>query len=167
MAKTKLTATLSKDSFDKLAKQVRLFGEKYVNGVNLGIENATIECYELICKKLAENNLSNHIGNVAMRYDRETKTGKISTTDIVIIFHEFGTGIKGTQDEWASLFDYTVNASGKGEKGWYFKNETNGYEGITHGLTTKHIFYESLLEIQKKIPKTVALSVNRTVGAMY
>ncbi|MCI9585263.1 MAG: hypothetical protein HFH45_01345 [Bacilli bacterium] len=163
MAKTQLNVTLSKDSFGNLAKQVTLYKQRYKTGVEKGIKEATQECYDFICKKMKENNLSSHIGNIQC----DVENGKISTTDIVIIFHEFGTGIKGTQDDWADAFAYTVNKSGKGEKGWYFHNDSKGYEGITHGLTAKHIFYQALLETQKKLPKTIQVSVTRTIGDMY
>ena len=102
-----------------------------------------------------------------MVYDKEKNIGKVYTSDIVIIFHEFGTGVRGKQDEWANAFEYKVNESGKGETGWFFENKTHGYSGITHGLTSKHIFYESMLEVRKIIPKTIALSISKTVGAMY
>lgn len=167
MTKTQLTATLSKDSFGNLAKKVQLYGEKYKLGISRGIEESTKQCYDLICKMMSSNNLSSHIGNIKWEFDNKTNKGKISTTDIVIIFHEFGTGIKGTQDEWANIFGYTVNSSGKGDKGWYFKNKNHGYDGITHGLTTKHIFYQAMLEMQKQLPKNVEISVSKTVGAMY
>ena len=167
MARTKLTAVLSKDSFNQLANKVELFGQQYIKGLQLGIEEATNQCYQLISQKMETYGLSDHIGNIKVEFDLKNNIGKISTEDIVIIFHEFGTGIKGTQNKWADLFGYTVNQSGKGEDGWYFKNEKNNYEGITHGLTSKHIFYESLREIQQQLPRTVSISIAKTVGAMY
>lgn len=167
MAKTNLKATLSKDSFGNLAKQVTLYKERYQKGVELGIEEATKQCYELICKMMSDSNLSSHISNVKWEFNSQSNIGKISTSDIVVMFHEFGTGIKGTQDDWANIFGYKVNQSGKGQKGWYFKNERLGYEGITHGLTSKHIFYKAMMETQKKLPQTVQISVSKTVGAMY
>lgn len=167
MARKKLQATLSKNSFNQLAKQVEMFGSQYIKGIQIGVEEATKQLYETIIKKLNDNNLSNHIGNVYYSYDNLARIGKVWTDDIVIIFHEFGTGVKGTQDNWASLFDYQVNQSGKGEKGWYFYNENGDYGGITHGLSTKHIFYESLMEIKKQLPKTMSVSVSRTIGEMY
>lgn len=135
--------------------------------MQLGVQEATELAYRTILQKMEQYNLSNHVGNVYMSYDKEKMIGKVYTSDIVLIFHEFGTGIKGKQDKWANEFDYQVNASGKGKKGWFFKNETHGYQGITHGLTAKHIFYETLMEVKKQLPKTVAISVSRTVGAMY
>lgn len=167
MARTKLVATLSKNSFGTLAKQVQQYGKLYKQGVALGVEEATKECYELICKLMSANNLSTHTGNVKWKFDSKTNIGTISTNDIVIIFHEFGTGIKGSQSEWANVFGYKVNQSGKGQTGWKFYNKEHGYGGITHGLETKKIFYQAFVEIRKKLPQTVSVSVSKTVGAMY
>lgn len=167
MSKTKLTASLAKNSFGQLAKQVQEYGKLYNQGIALGIEQATNECYDIIINLMKSSNLSNHTGNVEKKFDSKTNTGIISTSDIVIMFHEFGTGIKGTQDEWASAFGYVVNESGKGQAGWKFYNENQGYGGITHGLTSKKIFYQALMEMRKKLPTTVSISVSKTTGAMY
>lgn len=167
MPKLKLQANLSKQSINNLIKEIKVYGNNIEKGISLGIEEATKNLYDLICAKMKTCNLEDHIGNIVYSYDKKEKIGKVKTNDIVIIFHEFGTGIKSTQDEWASYFDYQVNQSGKGQSGWFFENETYGYSGITHGLTAKHIFYESLLEIQKQLSKTISISVFKTTGAMY
>lgn len=165
--KTQFVATLSKDSFGKIAKQVQLYKQRYKTGIQLGVEEATKRCYEIICKMMNQYNLSSHISNVKWEYNSKMHVGKVYTTDIVIIFHEFGTGAKGTQDEWANAFGYKVNQSGKGDKGWNFYNENRKYGGITHGLTSKHIFYQAMLTIQKQLSETVNVYVSKTVGAMY
>ena len=167
MSKTVLKANLSKDSLDRLINQIKIYGEKVQDGTQLGIEETLKETYEFICNKMKANNLEDHVSSVEWKYDSLKNSGYIKTNDIVIIFHEFGTGIKGTQDEWANAFDYQVNQSGKGEKGWFFYNKKNNYGGITHGLVSKHIFYEAMLEAEKKLPKNVQISVSKTVGAMY
>lgn len=167
MAKVKLQANLSKNSLNNLIKEVELYGKNLQQGIKLGVSDCTELLYKTIIKKMSECNLDSKTDKVYQKYDKATNVGKVYTNDIVIMFHEFGTGIKGTQDDWANTFDYTVNASGKGESGWYFYNEEHNYGGITHGLTTKHIFYNSLLEVQKQIPKTIGIRIARTTGAMY
>lgn len=167
MSKTTLKANLSKDSLDRLIRQIELYGKNVQSGTQLGIEQTLKQVYELICDKMKSNNLEDHISSVSWKYDNITNSGYIKTNDIVIIFHEFGTGVKGSQDDWANTFGYTVNQSGKGEKGWKFYNAKHKYGGITHGLTSKHIFYEAMLEAEKRLPKNVQISVSKTVGAMY
>ena len=167
MATKKITIDLSEKSLNNLIKEISQYGTNINEGLKLGVEEITHKLYKSILNKMAQYNLSNHESEVHETYDSKTKIGKVYTNDIVVIFHEFGTGIKGTQDDWASGFDYTVNKSGKGEIGWGFYNKERGYGGITHGLTTKHIFYESLLEIQKEVPKTIGFTIARTTGAMY
>lgn len=165
--KTVFQATFSKDSFGNIAKKIELYGKQLEQGVNIGVEKATKQLYELIIKKCEENNITIHKDEIKWKYYYDDKIGKVWTNDIVIIFNEFGTGINGIQDEWANTFGYQVNMSGKGEKGWYFKNEDHNYDGITHGILSKHIFYESLIEIRETLPKTIGIEVSKTVGKMY
>ncbi len=167
MPTKKLTVDLSEKSLNNLIKEIQKYGTNLDKGIKIGVEEITHMLYQSILSKMAQYNLQDHESEVHENYDEKTEIGKVYTNDIVVIFHEFGTGIKGTQDEWASSFDYNVNQSGKGEIGWGFYNEKHGYGGITHGLTTKHIFYESLLEIQKEVPKTIGFTIAKNTGAMY
>lgn len=150
-----------------MVRKIEQYGTNFQKGLSLGVQEATELAYKMILQKMDQYQLSEHKGNVSSSYDKEKNVGKVSTSDIVIIFHEFGTGIKGKQDKWATEFGYEVNKSGKGKKGWFFKNETHGYQGITHGLTAKHIFYETFMDIKKQLPKTVAISVSKTIRKMY
>ena len=77
MARTKLTAVLSKDSFNQLANKVELFGQQYIKGLQLGIEEATNQCYQLISQKMETYGLSDHIGNIKVEFDLKNNIGKI------------------------------------------------------------------------------------------
>lgn len=167
MSKVTLKGTLSTNSFRHLAKQVELYKERVNKGVGLGVKEATERLYELIIKNCEENNITIHHSNIYYDYDSTKNVGRVWTDDIVIIFNEFGTGIKGTQDEWASSLGYEVNASGKGEKGWYFYNQEHNYGGLTHGIRSKHIFYNALQEIEKDLASNIAITISKTVGNMY
>lgn len=167
MSKIVLKGTLTKNSFGHLAKQVEIYKERLNEGVSLGVEEATVKLYDLIIKNCAENNITLHHQYIYCEYDKIKHEGRVWTDDIVIIFNEFGTGIKGTQDEWANELGYQVNASGKGEEGWSFYNKEHNYGGITHGIRSKHMFINALQEIEPELAKDVSISISKTVGNMY
>lgn len=162
MSRVIIKGNLSRNSFKQIVKELKDYKRKLNKGAELGIEEASLKLYDLILEKMDSYNLSDHKGEV--KHEKITigrhQAYKVYTNDIVIMFHEFGTGIKGTNDKWANTFGYTVNASGKGEKGWYFYNKKNNYGGITHGLTSKHIFYEALMEIEKDLAKEVQVQID-------
>lgn len=167
MSKTTLKGNLSKNSFDKLSKQVKEYKTRLNKGFNLGIKEATEKLYDLIIEKCIENNITIHYENIFMEYDEIKKIGRVYSNDEVIVLNEFGSGIKGTQDEWANKFGYQVNLSGKGKEGWKFYNQEHGYGGITHGIPSKHMFYEALKEIEKELAKDVQISIDKTIGKWY
>ena len=162
MSKVIIKGNLSRSSFEQIVKELKDYKKKLNKGAELGIEEASLKLYNLILEKMDSYNLSDHKGEVKREkvIVNNALTYKVYTNDIVIMFHEFGTGIKGTNDKWANSFGYVVNASGKGEQGWYFYNQKRKYGGITHGLTSKHIFYESLTEIEKDLAKEVQIKID-------
>ena len=167
MSKVTLKGNLTKNSFGNLAKQVELYKRRLNEGVGLGVEQATMELYDLIIKNCKDNNITIHHNNIFCKYDKDKKQGVVYTDDIVIIFNEFGTGIEGTQDEWANEMGYQVNESGKGQDGWYFYNREHNYGGITHGIRSKHMFINALKEIEQQLAKNVSIAISKTVGKMY
>ena len=162
-----MTVSLNKQSLQKASKKLKEFGKNLKGSIEIDIEKATKKLYDKIIENCKDNNITIHDSNIFWEYDKNTNTGKVWTDDIVIQFNEFGTGIKGTQDSWANSFDYKVNQSGKGEKGWYFKNNEHLYNGITHGIVSKHMFYNALLEMQLELPKTISITIKRLIGDMY
>lgn len=162
MSKVIIKGNLSRNSFEQIVKELKDYKKKLNKGAELGIEEASLKLYNLILEKMDSYNLSDHKGEVKRKkvIVNNAITYKVYTNDIVIMFHEFGTGIKGTNDKWSNSFGYVVNASGKGEKGWYFYNQKRNYGGITHGLTSKHIFFESLTEIEQDLAKEVQIQID-------
>ncbi len=162
MSKVIVKGNLSRSSFQKIVREIEKYKEKLNKGAELGIKEASLKLYNLVIEKMKNYGLDGHIEEVKIE-DISTKgfqAYKVYTNDIVIMFHEFGTGIKGNNDGWSKSFGYTVNASGKGEQGWYFYNKKRNYGGITHGLTSKHIFYEALKEIEKELANEVQLQID-------
>ncbi len=174
MSKVILKGSLSRSSFQKLIKDLEKYKSDLRKGANLGVKEASLKFYNLVIAKMKNYNLSNHISEV--KYEDlstdKTQAYRVYTNDIVIMFHEFGTGIKGTDDTWANSFGYKVNDTGKGEAGWWYPTDLSDpnphkwtdksgqLRALTHGLTSKHIFYESLKEIEKDLAKEVQLKID-------
>ena len=87
----------------------------------------------------------------------------VYSSDPVIIYNEFGTGIRGTQDEWANKFGYQVNASGKGESGWVYPKD-DGTFGFTHGLPSRHMFYDAYIDTKKDVGRIVGIELSKNIG---
>ena len=151
----------------KASKRIQLLGKNIKNSVSSDIEKATDNLYNKIIENCKREGITIHYNNIYKEYDESLNIGKVWTDDIVIQFNEFGTGIKGVQDEWANTFNYVVNQSGKGLLGWGFYNKEHRYGGITHGIESRHLFYNALLDIQDELPETVSFTVTRLIGAMY
>lgn len=167
MSKIILKGNLSRNSFNNLAKEIEIYKQRLNEGINLGIEEATKKLYDLVIKNCKENNITIHHNNIHYDYDKDNNVGRVWTKDIVIMFNEFGTGIKGTQDDWANEIGYKVNQSGKGEEGWKFYNKEHKYGGITHGIVSKHMFINALKEIEPQLAKEISISISKTLGDMY
>ncbi len=158
---------LSKQSLQKAIKELEVFGKKLESSINLDIEKATDELYNKVIENCKNNNITLHYNNIHKEYDRSLNIGKVWTDDIVIQFNEFGTGIEGVQDKWANYFEYVVDESGRGELGWGFYNKEHRYGGITHGIETRHMFYDALVEMQEELPNNISITVGRLIGDMY
>lgn len=143
------------------------------------IEKATERLYELVIDNCNKHNIDNPLGRIHKEYDKEKGIGKVYTDDYVIILNEFGTGIKGTQDSWANDFEWQVNKSGKGEKGWYYPTEMSDPNphkfitedgqvyALTHGLDSRHMFYDAWLQLQSEYKEIVSMTIGKAIGDLY
>lgn len=161
MAKKTISFSLSRGSFEKAIREINTFKKEYKNAVNLGVEKATKRLYELVINNCRDVGITIHDANIHWEYDRNTNVGRVWTNDIVIIFNEFGTGIRGTQDDWATQLGYNVNESGKGETGWRFYNIEHNYGGITHGINSRHMFYNALKTLENELSSDINIYVKR------
>ena len=170
---------LSVNQIQQLKNQI----EKLKEACNKGCENlvqyATERLYELFVQNCKRYNIDNSESRIHYDYDKETKIGKVWTDDIVIIFNEFGTGIKGTQDKWASKYGYHVNASGKGENGWWYptdesdpnphkwKDADGQLRALTHGLDSRHMLYDAYMQLQSEFSEIIEMTIGKAIGDLY
>lgn len=174
-----MKTNLSVNQIEQLKKQIEKIKQALNNGCEDFVEYATQRLYELFVKNCKTHNISNPEGRIYIDYDKETKIGRVYTDDMVIIFNEFGTGIKGTQDEWANLYDYQVNQSDKGLMGWWYptddsdpnphkwKTPNGELRALTHGLDSRHMLYDAYMQIQNELGEIIEITLGKKIGDLY
>lgn len=159
----------------RLEAQLRKIENSFEKSVNAGLKKTTEVAYKRVLDNASYNHIDNHLDSIKMEYDPIAKHGRVYSDDPVIIFNEFGTGIRGVQDDWANKFGYQVNASGKGETGWFYpttEDDPNPYKhyyngqlyGFTHGLPSRHMFYDAYVDTKKQVGKYVAIELSNSIG---
>ena len=153
--------------------------EAYNNSSEEFVEYATKRLYDLFIINCNSYNITNPETRINYDYDKNTKTGRVYTDDIVIIFNEFGTGIKGVQDDWADEYGYVVNRSGKGESGWWYpakEDDPNPYKwtdksgqlrALTHGLDSRHMLYDAYMQLQSELGEIIEMTIGKELGDLY
>lgn len=161
---------LSKSSLKSAINYLNKFKYAYAKGIDNTIIHATEMMYEKVKQYCYENGINEHTDNIYMEYDYQTKTGKVWSNDLVIIFNEMGTGVVGSNNPHPNpspqfkSWKYDINEHG--EKGWiYLKGD--GTYGWTKGLPSRHMFYDAFNDIKNDIGTIVDVELRKTVGDLY
>lgn len=168
--KTLLTIELSKKSLEEAKKFLNKYQEAYSKGIDNAVKYATEMMYNKVLEYCYANGISNHTSQIQWQYDDNTKTGRVWTNDMVIIFNEMGTGIVGSNNPHPNpdgpfkSWKYDVNEHG--EKGWKYPKEDGTY-GWTKGLPSRHMFYSAFQDIKDEIGNIVDVEIRKTVGELY
>lgn len=161
---------LSKKSLEEAKKFLNKYKEAYSKGIDNAVKYATEMMYNKVLEYCYANGISNHISQIKWEYDDNTKTGRVWTNDMVIIFNEMGTGIVGSNNSHPNpdgpfkSWKYDVNEHG--EKGWVYPKEDGTY-GWTKGLPSRHMFYSAFQDIKDEIGNIVDIEIRKTVGDLY
>lgn len=161
---------LSKKSLEEAKKFLNKYQEAYSKGIDNAVKYATEMMYNKVLEYCYANGISNHTSQIKWQYDDNTKTGRVWTNDMVIIFNEMGTGIVGSNNPHPNpdgpfkSWRYDVNEHG--EKGWKYPKEDGTY-GWTKGLPSRHMFYSAFQDIKSEIGNIVDIEIRKTVGDLY
>ena len=161
---------LSKKSLEEAKKFLNKYQEAYSKGIDNAVKYATEMMYNKVLEYCYANGISNHTSQIQWQYDDNTKTGRVWTNDMVIIFNEMGTGIVGSNNPHPNpdgpfkSWKYDVNEHG--EKGWKYPKEDGTY-GWTKGLPSRHMFYSAFQDIKSEIGNIVDIEIRKTVGELY
>ena len=171
----KLTFSLTQKGIARLEAQLRKIERNFEKSIDDGLRKTTEVANQRVIDNASYNHIVNHLDSIHHEYNSETKTGRVWSSDPVIIFNEFGTGARGVQDGWATKFGYQVNASGKGDTGWFYpttEDDPNPYKhyyqgqlyGFTHGLPSRHMFYDAYLDTKKQVGNIVGIELSKNMG---
>ena len=161
---------LSKKSLEEAKKLLNKYQEAYSKGIDNAVKYAAEMMYNKVLEYCYANGISNHTSQIKWQYDDNTKTGRVWTNDMVIIFNEMGTGIVGSNNPYPNpdgpfkSWKYDVNEHG--EKGWKYPKEDGTY-GWTKGLPSRHMFYSAFQDIKDEIGNIVDIEIRKTVGDLY
>ena len=161
---------LSKKSLEEAQKFLNKYQEAYSKGIDNAVKYATEMMYNKVLEYCYANGISNHKSQIKWQYDDNTKTGRVWTNDMVIIFNEMGTGIVGSNNPHPNpdgpfkSWKYDVNEHG--EKGWRYPKKDGTY-GWTKGLPSRHMFYSAFQDIKDEIGNIVDIEIRKTVGDLY
>ena len=161
---------LSKKSLEEAKRFLNKYQEAYSKGIDNAVKYATEMMYNKVLEYCYANGISNHTSQIQWQYDDNTKTGRVWTNDVVIIFNEMGTGIVGSNNPHPNpdgpfkSWKYDVNEHG--EKGWIYPKEDGTY-GWTKGLPSRHMFYSAFQDIKDEIGNIVDIEIRKTVGDLY
>ena len=161
---------LSKKSLEEAKKFLNKYQEAYSKGIDNAVKYATEMMYNKVLEYCYANGISNHTSQIQWQYDDNTKTGRVWTNDMVIIFNKMGTGIVGSNNPHPNpdgpfkSWKYDVNEHG--EKGWKYPKEDGTY-GWTKGLPSRHMFYSAFQDIKSEIGNIVDIEIRKTVGDLY
>ena len=161
---------LSKKSLEEAKKFLNKYQEAYSKGIDNAVKYATEMMYNKVLEYCYANGISNHTSQIKWQYDDNTKTGRVWTNDMVIIFNEMGTGIVGSNnphpnpDGLFKSWKYDINEHG--EEGWKYPKEDGTY-GWTRGLPSRHMFYSAFQDIKDEIGNIVDIEIRKTVGDLY
>lgn len=160
---------LSKESLKKTKKLLQEFKKQYLKSVSDGIRIATEAAYNKVLERCYANGIENHTSEIYWTYDENTKTGKIYSNDMVIIFNEFGTGIvgKGSPHPNPDMFGgWEYDANEHGEAGWKYP-KGDGTFGWTRGLPSRRMFYDAFLDIKDEIGDIINVQIKGNISKLY
>lgn len=163
--KTK-TAVLSSNSFKDLAKFVEEYKQALIQGQSSGIKKLT----EIGLQRVIDNSPNINSGRLGISLDTEItpELGRIYTSDEVIIFNEFGTGIIGLNNSHpeASAKGWRYDVNEHGEKGWYYLGDDGEYHW-TKGLPAGKMFFNTKQELEQIAKETMSIELNKSTEDIY
>ena len=123
--------------------------QKKENNLKNNIKLATIDLmettYELLIELYKNNNLINHTNTLYRELIDDGNGFRIWTNDWIVIFNEYGTGVKGSGTHPNSMnYKYNIDSKYKDKNGkWVYFNKTIDSFVTTQGMVAKHMFYDA------------------------
>lgn len=138
-----LTTTLSTKSIQETIKKLQRIENRTEENMILATKGLMEVTYETLVKIFKEKNLSNHIDSIYKELTNKGLGFRIWTNDWIVIFNEYGTGIKGEGTHPnPNGYQYNIKTEYKDELGrWVYKDKYGEFH-TTSGMPAKHMFYD-------------------------
>lgn len=157
---------LSKSSIKNTIKKLQNIKNRTEQNMKLATIDLMNATYETLIKVLQENNLSKHINSINKEITFNGLGFRIWTNDWIIIFNEYGTGIKGQGTHPNSGdYQYNVKSQYKDEKGrWVYFNDDIDSFVTTSGMRAKHMFYDVQEALNKYAKEFYSSAINLAIN---
>lgn len=133
---------LSKKNIQKTIQKLEKVKNRTYKNFLLVTEDLMEITYQTLVDIFKNNNLSNHIGSLNKELINNGLGFRIWTNDWIVIFNEYGTGIKGIGTHPnPNNYEYNIKTEFKDEFGrWTYYNDDVGQYVTTNGMPAKHMF---------------------------
>ncbi len=161
MATKPITIELSRKSIQNAIKELQKKENRIQENLILATQNLLEATLQALKDVFSDNNLSNHISSLNSEITNDGLGFRIWTNDWIVIFNEYGTGIKGTGTHPnPNGYQYNIKTEYKDELGrWVYKDKYGEFH-TTSGMPAKYMFYdvEQMLKELAKDFYNVAIS---------
>lgn len=157
---------LSKKSIQEITKRLQNIENRTQENMKLATKDLMNVVYETLVKVFEANNLSSHIGSIKKEPDVDGLGFRIWTNDWVVIFNEYGTGIKGQGTHpKPKKYQYNMQSEFKDENGrWVYYNSTTESFVTTNGMIAKHMFYDVEEALNKYAKEFYSTAINQSLS---
>ena len=140
---------LSKKSIQETIQRLQRIENKTQENFILATKDLMEAVYQALIDVFNSNNLSNHISSLNKELTDGGLGFRIWTNDWIVIFNEYGTGVKGEGTHQNSDgYKYNEHKRTETEEKlnipnnyWIYYKDGDFY--ITNGMEAKHIFYDT------------------------
>lgn len=157
---------LSEKSIQEIIRKIQKIETRTDENMKLATKDLMEVAYSTLVKVYKENNLSNHISTIKKEITAKGFGFKIWTDDWVVIFNEYGTGVRGDGTHPDSGdYKYNVSSEFKDEFGrWIYYNDDLDSYITTSGMRAKHMFYDVEQAIRKYAKEFYSTAINLSLS---
>lgn len=157
---------LSQKSIQELVKKLKKIENRLKFNIKLATKDLMEITYLLLVENFNLNNLSNHINSLKCTLIDNGNGFKIWTNDWIVIFNEYGTGIKGIDTHPdPGNYKYNIQSKYKDDKGrWKYYDKKRDKFFTTSGMKSKHMFYDVEEIIKNHLKDLYSSAINCSIN---
>lgn len=167
---TKITTNLSARKIQETINRLQSISNLTDENIKQATYDLMEETYNSLCDVFDDNNLSNHKSNLNKEITYDGYGFRIWTDDWVIIFSEYGTGVKGEGTHPNPKgYSYNHHIQTEQEEKMHLPEEywiyyDDGSFHITNGQVAKHMFYDVEQMLNEHIKEFYSTAINLAIN---